>query len=136
MFIVMEYIKGQELRKIVGAYNYTPLPIDEIINYATQIASGLQAAHEKDVTHRDIKSANIMITDKGQIKIMDFGLAKVRGGPQVTKMGTTLGTAAYMSPEQAQGMATDHRTDIWAFGVVLYEMLTGKMPFPGTTSRR
>jgi len=77
-----------------------------------------------------------MITDKGQIKIMDFGLAKVRGGSQVTKMGTTLGTAAYMPPEQAQGMATDHRTDIWAFGVVLYEMLTGKMPFPGTTSRR
>ncbi len=120
MFIVMEYIEGQELREIAGA-----------INYATQIASGLQAAHEKDVTNRDIKSANIMVTDKGQIKIMDFGLAKVRGGAQVTKLGTTLGTAAYMSPEQAQGLKTDHRTDIWAFGVVLYEMLTGKMPFPG-----
>ena len=133
MFIVMEYIEGQELKDIVGA-GLKPAPtlaFAEIINYASQIASGLQAAHEKDVTHRDIKSANIMITDKGQVKIMDFGLAKVRGGAQVTKLGTTLGTAAYMSPEQAQGMATDHRTDIWAFGVVLYEMLTGKMPFPG-----
>ncbi len=75
LFIVMEYIEGQELREVVGAYNYTPLPIAEIIDYATQIASGLQAAHEKDVTHRDIKSSNIMITNKGQVKIMDFGLA-------------------------------------------------------------
>ncbi len=121
IFIVMEYVEGQELKS----------SINNIHSYATQIASGLQAAHEKNVTHRDIKSANIMITDKGQIKIMDFGLAKVRGGAQVTKVGTTLGTAAYMSPEQAQGMKTDHRTDIWAFGVVVYEMLTGKMPFPG-----
>ena len=129
MFIVMEYIEGQELREIVGATG--PVAPTEAINYATQIASGLQAAHEKDVTHRDIKSANIMITDKGQVKIMDFGLAKVRGGGQFTKVGTTLGTAAYMSPEQAQGVATDHRTDIWAFGVVLYEMFTGRMPFPG-----
>ena len=125
----MEYIEGKELKEIVGAQNFVLLP--EVLDYATQIASGLQAAHEKDVTHRDIKSANMMITDKGQVKIMDFGLAKMRGGAQVTKMGTTLGTAAYMSPEQAQGMKTDHRTDIWAFGVVLYEMLTGKMPFPG-----
>ncbi len=129
MFIVMEYIEGQELREIVGAQNFVPLR--DVLDYATQIASGLQAAHEKDVTHRDIKSANIMITEKGRVKIMDFGLAKVRGGAQVTKMGTTLGTASYMSPEQAQGIETNHRTDIWAFGVVLYEMLTGKMPFPG-----
>ena len=97
----MEYIEGKELRELVGARG--PVPLPKAIDYATQIASGLQAAHEKDVTHRDIKSANIMVTDKGQIKIMDFGLAKVRGGAQVTKLGTTLGTAAYMSPEQAQG---------------------------------
>ena len=78
MFIVMEFIEGQEWRDIVGAQNFVPLP--EVLDYATQIASGLQAAHEKDVTHRDIKSANIMITDKDQVKIMDFGLAKIRGG--------------------------------------------------------
>jgi len=128
-FIVMEYIKGKELKELTTKDE--KLSIEDVTNYATQIAEGLKAAHEEDVTHRDIKSANIMITDKGQVKIMDFGLAKVRGGAQVTKMGTTLGTAAYMSPEQAQGLETDHRTDIWAFGVVLYEMLTGKMPFPG-----
>ncbi|MCH8873035.1 serine/threonine protein kinase, partial [candidate division KSB1 bacterium] len=90
MFIVMEYIEGQELREIVGARG--PVPPPDVLDYATQIASGLQAAHEKDVTHRDIKSSNIMITDKGQVKIMDFGLAKVRGGAQMTKLGTTLGT--------------------------------------------
>ncbi len=128
IFIVMEYIKGKELKELTT--DDGELSIEDVTNYATQIAEGLKAAHEKDVTHRDIKSANIMITDKGQIKIMDFGLAKVRGGAQVTKVGTTLGTAAYMSPEQAQGMKTDHRTDIWAFGVVLYEMLSGQMPFP------
>jgi len=129
MFIVMEFIEGQELRELI--ISNSKLSIDNCLTYANQIASGLQAAHEKDVTHRDIKSSNIMVTDKGQVKIMDFGLAKVRGGAQFTKVGMTLGTAAYMSPEQAQGLKTDHRTDIWAFGVVLYEMLTGKMPFPG-----
>ena len=129
LFIVMEYIKGRELRELIIDNNQ--LSINKALNYATQIASGLQAAHKKGVTHRDIKSANIMITNEGQVKIMDFGLAKVRGGAQLTKVGTTLGTAAYMSPEQAQGLKTDHRTDIWAFGVVLYEMLTGQLPFPG-----
>ena len=128
MFIVMEYIKGQELKSSI---NNNQLSIDNALNYASQIASGLQAAHKKGVTHRDIKSSNIMITEEDQVKIMDFGLAKIRGGGQFTKVGTTLGTAAYMSPEQTQGLETDHRTDIWAFGVVLYEMLTGKMPFPG-----
>ncbi|TDI99247.1 MAG: serine/threonine-protein kinase, partial [Caldithrix sp.] len=131
LFIVMEYIEGQELRDIVGATGRSPLPVDEIIKYATQIASGLQAAHKKGVTHRDIKSANIMITESGQVKIMDFGLAKIRGGAQFTKVGTTLGTAAYMSPEQARGEEADHRADIWSFGVVLYEMISGELPFKG-----
>ena len=128
LFIVMEYIDGSELREIVDA---NPLSIDRALNYALLIAKGLQAAHEKGVTHRDIKPANIMITQKGQVKIMDFGLAKVLGGAQITKEGTTVGTAAYMSPEQARGATTDRRSDIWSYGVVLYEMLTGQLPFEG-----
>jgi serine/threonine protein kinase len=131
MFIVMEYIEGQELRNVIGKHRNAPIPIDVIINYATQIAKGLDAAHKKGIVHRDIKSANIMITSDDHVKIMDFGLAKVRGGTLVTKAGTTLGTAAYMSPEQARGDEADHRSDNWSFGVVLYEMLTGKIPFSG-----
>ena len=128
-FIVMEYIKGKELKELTGGNRQ--LPIEHVTNYATQIAEGLKAAHKMGVTHRDIKSSNIMITDDAQVKIMDFGLAKVSGGAQVTKVGTTLGTAAYMSPEQARAEPVDHRSDIWSFGVVLYEMLTGQLPFPG-----
>jgi tetratricopeptide (TPR) repeat protein/predicted Ser/Thr protein kinase len=128
LFIVMEYIEGQELKSII---DNRQLSIVDVFDYASQIAAGLQAAHEKGIVHRDIKSSNIMITDKGQVKIMDFGLAKVRGGVQFTKVGTTLGTAAYMSPEQARGEEVDQRSDIWSFGVVLYEMLTGQLPFRG-----
>jgi len=129
MFIAMEFIEGQSLREKIEA---GPLKIDEAIKFAMQIADGLQAAHEKGITHRDIKSANIMITEKGQAKIMDFGLAKLaRGGTMLTKEGMTLGTAAYMSPEQARGEVVDHRTDIWSLGVVLYEMITGRLPFRG-----
>jgi len=141
IFIVMEYIEGQELRETIHEIPPAPpfvkggqggfLSIDNILDYASQIAAGLQAAHEKGVTHRDIKSANIMVTDAGQVKIMDFGLAKIGAGAQLTKEHSTLGTAAYMSPEQARGEAVDHRTDIWSFGVVLYEMFTGQLPFTG-----
>jgi eukaryotic-like serine/threonine-protein kinase len=129
MFIVMEFIDGEELRKLL--IDNGQLSIDNCLNYAAQIASGLQAAHAKGVTHRDIKSSNIMVTESGQVKIMDFGLAKIAGGAQLTKDHSTLGTAAYMSPEQARGEPVDHRTDIWALGVVLYEMLTGQLPFRG-----
>jgi serine/threonine protein kinase/Tfp pilus assembly protein PilF len=128
MFIVMEYIEGKELKDIIKSEIPNP---KSAIDYAIQIAEGLKTAHNKGIVHRDIKSANIMLTDEGQIKIMDFGLAKVRGGVQVTKVGTTLGTAAYMSPEQTRGEEVDQRSDIWSLGVVLFEMLTGKLPFAG-----
>ncbi len=131
VFIVMEYIDGQELGDIVGAIHESPLQITEIIDIAIQVAAGLQAAHEKGIVHRDIKSSNIMITEKGQVKIMDFGLAKVHGTAQLTQIGTTLGTIAYMSPEQARGEVVDHRSDIWSFGVLLYEVSTGRQPFKG-----
>jgi predicted ATPase/Tfp pilus assembly protein PilF len=129
MFIVMQFIEGKEVRDIVGATG--PVAPTEVIDYATQIAEGLKAAHAKGITHRDIKSSNIMVTESGQVKIMDFGLAKIGGGVHLTKTGTTMGTAAYMSPEQVCGIEVDHRTDIWAWGVVLYEMLTGRLPFRG-----
>jgi serine/threonine protein kinase/Tfp pilus assembly protein PilF len=134
IFIAMEYIQGQELKSLVGIPG--SIAIDDVLDYAKQIVSALQTAHEKGIVHRDIKSANIMVTDKGRIKIMDFGLAKFAVGgvgktPDITKVGSTLGTVAYMSPEQARGDEVDHRSDIWSFGVVLYELLCGKFPFQG-----
>ena len=129
VFIVMEYIAGQELRERIQAFG--PLAPAAALDIARQIAEGLQAAHEKGIIHRDIKSANIMLDAKERVKVMDFGLAKVHGGAQVTRDGSTLGTAAYMSPEQATGGEVDLRTDIWSYGVVLYEMLNGALPFRG-----
>ena len=102
-----------------------------MIDIATQIAQGLAKAHEHGITHRDIKPANVMITKEGVAKIVDFGLAKLAGQTKLTKSGLTLGTVAYMSPEQARGEEVDHRTHIWALGVVLYEMITGQLPFKG-----
>jgi adenylate cyclase len=128
IFIVMEYINGPELKEKIEAGEIT---LESSLNIIEQIASGLNAAHQKGIVHRDIKSSNIMLTKTGQVKIMDFGLAKVRGTSQITKIGTTIGTAAYMSPEQAQGEKADHRADIWAMGVIFYEMLTGQQPFKG-----
>ncbi len=116
-FIAMEFVAGKELREIVGARG--PVPLQDVINYATQIAEGLQAAHKKGIVHRDIKPANIMVTDDGLVKVMDFGLAKMKGQPALTKTGSTLGTIAYMSPEQAKNEEVDHRSDIFSFGAVL-----------------
>ena len=134
MFIVMEYIEGKELKDVIerkhaGAEYIQPLQMGVIISYAVQIAEGLDAAHKKGIIHRDIKSSNIMITNDDKVKIMDFGLAKIKGRTQLTKVGSTIGTIDYMSPEQARGGEIDHRTDIWSFGVILYELLTGKLPF-------
>jgi len=127
-FIAMEYIEGQSLKAKIAK---NAISTEDALSLAIQVSEGLEEAHKKGIIHRDIKSTNIMVTDKGQAKIMDFGLAKVKGGTLLTREGTTLGTVAYMSPEQALGKEVDQRTDIWSLGVVLYELLSGKLPFQG-----
>ena len=138
--IAMELVEGQTLKG--------PLPLETALNYARQIAEALEAAHEKGIVHRDLKPTNIKITPAGTVKVLDFGLAKAAEEPRATDdpsvsptlissythVGVLLGTAAYMSPEQARGAAVDKRADIWAFGCVLYEMLTGKQAFHGETT--
>src|SRR5216683_2453641 len=138
--LIMELVPGETLKG--------PLPLETALNYAKQIADALEAAHEKGITHRDLKPANIMITPSGVVKVLDFGLAAVtqpsaasEGDPtdsptltmRATQAGMIMGTAAYMSPEQARGESVDKRADIWAFGVVLYELLTGERLFEGET---
>jgi non-specific serine/threonine protein kinase len=127
-FIVMEFVQGENLKSRIKRGQLTR---DQITDLGLQIAQGLNAAHGKQIVHRDIKSDNIMISKDGQVKIMDFGLAKLKGDQGLTKAGTTMGTVAYMSPEQIQGMEVDHRADLWSFGVVLYEMISGTLPFRG-----
>jgi len=128
MFIVMAYYAGESLKDKIER---GPLPIAEAINITIQIVAGLTKAHAKDIIHRDIKPANILITEDNQVKIVDFGLAKLAGRTQLTKEGSSMGTVAYMSPEQTQGAEVDHRTDIWALGAILYEMISGQQPFVG-----
>jgi TolB-like protein/Flp pilus assembly protein TadD/predicted Ser/Thr protein kinase len=128
LFIVMEYVEGKTIKEI--AEKEIP-SIKRILDIAIQVCEGLTSAHKKEIVHRDIKSDNIMVTKEGQVKIMDFGLAKLKGATKITETGSTLGTAAYMSPEQAQGEEVDQRTDIFSFGVVLYELLTRQLPFKG-----
>jgi serine/threonine-protein kinase len=126
VFICMGYYAGETLKQKMES---GPLLLETAIDFAIQIARGLARAHEAGVVHRDIKPANIMVTDRGEVKILDFGLAKLAGKARLTRSGITLGTVAYMSPEQARGGEIDHRTDIWSLGVVLYEMISGGVPF-------
>jgi len=127
-FIVMECVEGRTLKEIIEK---DEIRIKDVIDIGVQVCEGLTAAHEKGIVHRDIKSSNIMLTPKGRIKIMDFGLAKRKDAEQITETPSTLGTVAYMSPEQASGERVDRRSDIFSLGVVLYEMLTGRLPFEG-----
>jgi serine/threonine-protein kinase len=142
-FLVLELVPGETLSEKLAA---GPLPVDEALALCRQIAEALEAAHEQGIVHRDLKPANIKVTPAGKVKVLDFGLAKafvaegspgrdVSHSPTVTSGGTQqgviLGTAAYMSPEQARGKAVDRRTDVWSFGCVLYEMLCGRRAFEG-----
>lgn len=141
-YLMMEPVEGPTLADRIAQ---GPIPFDEAIDIARQIADALEAAHEKGIVHRDLKPGNVKITPEGTVKVLDFGLAKLGGTPVVqsdhsptitaapTQAGGILGTAGYMSPEQAKGRPVDKRADIWAFGVLLYEMLSGKRLFAGDT---
>ncbi len=128
LFISMALYKGETLKEKIAKGK---ISIEEAIDIILQICAGLDKAHQNNIVHRDIKPANIFITNEGIVKILDFGIAKVKGHTRLTLMGATAGTLEYMSPEQARGEDIDYRTDIWSAGVIMYEMLTGKQPFRG-----
>jgi serine/threonine protein kinase/WD40 repeat protein len=127
-FLAMAFLEGHTVKDKVAE---RPLKLAEALDIAVQTAQGLQAAHEKDIVHRDIKSVNLMVSPQGQVTIMDFGLAQLAERSKLTETTTILGTPSYMSPEQAVGEKTDRSTDLWSLGVVLYEMVTGRLPFEG-----
>ncbi|UCC45559.1 MAG: serine/threonine protein kinase, partial [Candidatus Zixiibacteriota bacterium] len=125
-YFSMQLVEGQSLRELLKGKE---LDFDRIVQLAIQICDGLGAAHDKNIVHRDIKPSNIVIDAYGRPKILDFGLAAIQGSEHLTKTGSTLGTVKYMSPEQVQGKEVDHRSDLFSFGVVLYETITGHSPF-------
>jgi serine/threonine protein kinase len=128
LFMAMAYVDGPSLSDLIAE---RPLELDRALEIAIDVGEGLQHSHDSGVVHRDIKPSNVMLTSSGYVKVLDFGLARLAGATILTASGTTLGTAAYMSPEQAQGQRADARADIWALGVILYEMITGVRPFAG-----
>lgn len=130
-YLVLEYIPGGTLKSKLRQLKSVDkeFSISEVVDYGIQIAKALEHAHQHGIIHRDVKTDNIILMEDGTAKLTDFGLAKLRGNIKLTKTGSTVGTAAYMSPEQARGEVVDHRTDIWSLGVVLYEMITGERPF-------
>jgi eukaryotic-like serine/threonine-protein kinase len=128
LFLALAFYDGETLKKRIER---GPLPVADAIDITLKIASGLAVAHESRILHRDIKPANVMLTRRGEVKVVDFGLAKLVGQAALTRTGVTLGTVPYMSPEQLRGEEVDERTDIWSLGVVLYEMITGQRPFKG-----
>lgn len=132
-FIALELLPGGTLRSKVREYQSSArdMPLQLVVTYAIQVVEGLAHAHKRNIIHRDVKTENILLTEDGKAKITDFGLAKLRGEKQLTHTGSTVGTAAYMSPEQIRGELIDGRSDIFSFGVVLYELTTGRLPFRG-----